>query len=390
MSPAAKLIYLVTEDWYFWSHRLPQALAAREAGFDVAVATRVDQHGDRIIDAGFRLLPVPWERRSLNPAQNLATIARIARIYRNERPDIVHHVAMKPVVLGGIAARLAGVPAVVNALTGLGTAFVGSGGTKARIASAVARPILRSVLRHPHSMTVLQNGDDRQTLIDTGLLPANRSAIIRGSGIDTDHYQLMPEPASSPIVIGCVARLLADKGIGPLVEAHQQLRAWGLDVRLLLAGTPDPENPTSITTGQLSEWATLPGVMLLGHINDVREVWRNCHIAVLASRREGLPKSLLEAAACGRAIVATDVPGCREIARAGENALLVPPDDAGALASALERLCRDDALRHQYAQASRLMVESDLTAERVGARTVELYRSLLAETDLPAGAGQRA
>lgn len=380
-----KLIYLVTEDWYFWSHRLPMARAAREAGFEIAVAARMDKHGDRIAAEGFRVLPLSWQRRSVNPAGALSAVAEIASLYRREAPDIVHHVAMKPVLLGGLAARLAGVPAVVNALTGLGSAFLGSGGLKSRVAGAVARPILRTVLRRSNSLTILQNEDDRETLVRAGLLRADRAWIIRGSGIDTAHYQPLPEPAEPPLVVGCVARLLADKGVGPLVEAQQRVRAKGLDVRLVLAGTPDPENPTSITQAELDRWAALPGVELPGHIADVRRVWERCHVAVLASRREGLPKSLLEAAACGRAIVATDVPGCREVARAGENALLVPPDDAAALADALETLARDPGLRARFGAASRQLVESDMAADRVGARTVELYRRLLGH-DVPAAA----
>lgn len=377
MRAKPKLIYLVTEDWYFWSHRLPMARAARDAGFDIAVATRVDKHGERIEAEGFRVLPLSWSRRSINPAGALSAIAEIAALYRREAPDIVHHVAMKPVLLGGPAAGLAGVPAVVNALTGLGSAFLGTGGLKSRVAGAVARPLLRTVLKRPNSLTILQNEDDRRMLVAAGLLPDDRAWIIRGSGVDTAHYQAMPEPAEPPVVVGCVARLLADKGVGPLVEAQQRLRAKGLDVTLLLAGTPDPENPTSITQAELDRLSALPGVELPGHIADVRQVWSRCHIAVLASRREGLPKSLLEAAACGRPIVATDVPGCREVAHAGENALLVPPDDPAALADALEMLVRDPERRRRYGAASRRLVESDMASDRVGAKTVELYRRLL-------------
>ncbi len=385
MRAKPKLIYLVTEDWYFWSHRLPMARAARDAGFDIAVATRVDKHGERIEAEGFRVLPLSWSRRSINPAGALSAIAGIAALYRREAPDIVHHVAMKPVLLGGLAAGLAGVPAVVSALTGLGSAFLGTGGLKSRVAGAVARPLLRTVLKRPNSLTILQNEDDRRMLVAAGLLPDDRAWIIRGSGVDTAHYQAMPEPATPPVVIGCVARLLADKGVGPLVEAQQRLRAKGLDVTLLLAGTPDPENPTSITQAELDRWSALPGVELPGHIADVRQVWSRCHIAALASRREGLPKSLLEAAACGRPIVATDVPGCREVAHAGENALLVPPDDPAALADALEVLVRDPERRRRYGAASRRLVESDMASDRVGAKTVELYRRLL-EANRPVAA----
>lgn len=372
-----RLLYLVTEDWYFWSHRLPMARAARDAGFEVSVATRVDAHGDRIRAEGFRLLPLGWRRRSLDPVGTAAAVAAIAGLYRRERPDIVHHVALKPVLLGGLAARIAGVPAVVNALTGLGSVFLGRGGPRTALAAAVARPLLRAVLHRPGSLLVLQNGDDRDLLVGRGLVPAGAVRLIRGSGIDTLHFQPLPEPPVPPFTVGFVGRLIADKGVPALVAAHERLRAGGLDSALILAGTPDPENPTALPAGELDRWRALPGVELAGHVADVRTVWARAHVAVLPSRREGLPKSLMEAAACGRALVATDVPGCREVAVAGRNALLVSPDDPAALTAALATLAGDADLRARMAAESRRLVESDLAAERVGAATVALYRSLL-------------
>lgn len=374
---APKLLYLVTEDWYFWSHRLPMARAARKAGFEVVVATRVDQHRARIEAEGFRVVPLSWQRRSISPAHALACIREIDAVYRRERPAIVHHVALKPILLGGLAAIAAGVPAVVNGLTGLGSSLLGTGGLKGRVAGTVARPLLGIVLKRPNSRLILQNADDRDLLIKRKLVNADSVSLIRGSGIDTAHFAVLPEP-EGPVTIGFVGRLLEDKGVRPLVEAHQALRAQGLDVRLILAGTPDPENPTSIPSAELERWKALPGIELPGHVADVRAVWKRAHIAVLPSRREGLPKSLLEAASCGRAIVATDVPGCREVARAGENALLVPPDDSAALAEALGTLARDAGLRRRFAVASRKLVKSDMASDRIGAKTVELYRSLLA------------
>ncbi|AWK87982.1 glycosyltransferase family 1 protein [Azospirillum thermophilum] len=368
----------MTEDWYFWSHRLPMARAARDAGFEVAVATRVDRHGALIEGEGFRLLPLPWHRRSLNPLEALSSIARLVALYRREAPDLVHHVAVKPVLFGGLAAWLAGVPAVVNALAGLGTMFIGTGGLKARLAGLVARPALGAVLRRRNSLTLLQNEDDRRTLAGQGLIDQGRTWIIRGSGIETDHYAVLPEPPAPPVAIGCAARLLANKGIDRLVEAVALLRAKGLDVRLIVAGRPDPANPTSFPQDTLDGWAARPEVELAGHLSDVRELWRRCHVAALPTLGgEGLPKSLLEAAASGRAIVATDVPGCREVARNGENAILVPPGDVAALAAALETLVRDPELRRRYGTASRRIVESDMASDKVGARTVALYRAAL-------------
>jgi glycosyltransferase involved in cell wall biosynthesis len=378
----AKLIYLVTEDWYFWSHRLPMARAAQRAGFDVAVATRVAEHGERIRAEGFALYPLSWRRRDMGPWASLRAVAEIYRLYSRERPLLVHHVALKPAVLGSAAALLAGVPAVVNAVTGVG--FVAS--SPSRRARLLRRPMdfaLARLLERVNSRIIVQNADDRALLLSLRAGADERVVVIRGSGVDTVHFRARPEPPAPPVVVGYAGRLLADKGIATLIEAQQSVRRRGSDLRLLLAGAPDPENPSSIDAATLATWQTLPGVTWLGEIDDIRTLWSEAHIAVLASRREGLPKSLLEAAAMGRPLVATDVPGCREIARNGENALLVPPDDAAALAAALERLAGDAALRRRFGAASRALVEGELAADAVGAATVACYLSLLRELRLP-------
>ncbi|HET7594563.1 MAG TPA: glycosyltransferase family 4 protein [Stellaceae bacterium] len=377
-----KLIYLVTEDWYFWSHRLPMARAAQRAGFDVAVATRVDEHGERIRAEGFALHPLRWRRRDIGPWASLRAISEVYRLYSRERPLLVHHVALKPAVLGSIAALLAGVPAVVNAVTGVG--FVASSPSlRARLLRRPMDFALARLLERQNSRIVVQNADDRALLLSLRAGADERVVVIRGSGVDTTHFQATPEPPAPPVTAGYAGRMLADKGVAVLVEAQQSLRRRGSDLRLLLAGAPDPENPSSIDPATLAAWQALPGVTWLGEVDDIRTLWSAAHIAVLASRREGLPKSLLEAAAMGRPIVATDVPGCREIARDGVNALLVPPDDAAALAAALERLGADAELRRRFGAASRALVESEFAADAVGAATVACYRTLLRALRLP-------
>jgi glycosyltransferase involved in cell wall biosynthesis len=378
----AKLIYLVTEDWYFWSHRLPMARAAQRAGFDVAVATRVAEHGERIRAEGFALHPLGWRRRDIGPWASLRATAEIYRLSSRERPLLVHHVALKPAVLGSTAALLAGVPAVVNAVTGVG--FVASSPSlRARLLRRPMDFALARLLERGNSRIIVQNADDRALLLSLRTGADDRVVVIRGSGVDTAHFRATPEPPASPVVVGYAGRLLADKGLAALIEAQQSLRRRGSDLRLMLAGAPDPENPSSIDAATLAAWQALPGVTWLGEVDDIRTLWSKAHIAVLASRREGLPKSLLEAAAMGRPLVATNVPGCREIARDGENALLVPPDDAAALAAALERLAGDAALRRRFATASRALVEGELAADAVGAATLACYLSLLQELRLP-------
>jgi len=378
-----KLIYLVTEDWYFWSHRLPMARAAQHAGFDVAVATRVAAHGERIRAEGFALHPLRWRRRDIGPWASLRAVGEVYRLYSRERPLLVHHVALKPAVLGSVAALLAGVPAVVNAVTGVG--FVASSPSlRARLLRRPMDFALARLLERPNSRVIVQNEDDRALLLSLRSGADERIVVIRGSGVDTTHFRATPEPPVPPVTAGYAGRMLADKGVAVLVEAQQSLRRRGGDLRLVLAGTPDPENPSSIDAATLAAWRALPGITWLGEVDDIRALWSIAHIAVLPSRREGLPKSLLEPAAMGRPLIATDVPGCREIARDGVNALLVPPDDAGALAAALERLADDAELRRRFGAASRALVESELAADAVGAATVACYRSLLRALRLPA------
>ena len=378
-----RLLYLVTEDWYFWSHRLPMARAARDAGFEVAVATRVNRHGSRIEAEGFRLIPLSWSRRSLNPLREIAAIAALIAMYRRERPDIVHHVAIKPTLYGALAARLTGVPAVVNALAGMGYVFTAKG-WRTRLLRKPLRLAFRFLLNRNHSRLLLQNRDDRAAFEGSGLIDGDRIAVIRGSGVDIRYFPVLPEPANGPVTVATATRMLDFKGVADLVAAFRLLRERGVEASLLLAGAPDRENPAAIPESRIRSWGQETGIFWLGHIEDVRDVWRRAHIAAFVPHGgEGLPKTLLEAAACGRPIVATDVPGCREIARAGGNALLVPPKAPEALAAALERLIHDAALRHRFGVASRQIVLSDLSADAVGARTVELYLSLLHETQAP-------
>jgi glycosyltransferase involved in cell wall biosynthesis len=367
------LLYLVTEDWYFWSHRLPIARAARDAGWAVLVATRVGSHGERIEQEGFRLIPIKMRRRSLAPWWEIATVAELIEIYRRERPDLVHHVAMKPVLYGSLAAALAGVPAVVHALAGMGYIFTSSG-VKARLLRPLIRTAFRWLLDRSHSRLILQNPDDVAVMTKATVAP-ERVVLIRGSGVDTEAFAQSDELDGTPVAV-MVSRMLWDKGVGELVEAARLLQRRGVPLRVVLVGSPDPENPASIPERQLWDWDASGDVAWWGERSDVANIWANCHIAVLPSYREGLPKSLLEAAACGRPLVATDVSGCREVVRDGATGLLVPPRDARALADALERLARNRDLRRRMGAAARDLVTREMSEQVVVAQTVALYRSL--------------
>jgi glycosyltransferase involved in cell wall biosynthesis len=370
---ARKILYLVSEDWYFVSHRLPMARAAKQAGYEVHVATRVDECRDEITREGFVLHPIHWRRGSVNPVRLLAAVVETRRIYREVKPDLVHHVAVVPAVVGSLAAL--GLPIVrLNALAGLGFAFT-SDSAKARIVRPFARLLLGWLLKRPKTAVLVQNPDDYAVVVALGVRK-QAIALIPGSGVDTDELVPLPEPLG-PFTIAFVGRLLDDKGVRPLVQAHKLLNGRGLAVQMRLAGEPDPFNPASIPAPALDEWRHIANLRLLGYVDDIRTVWAQAHAAVLPSRREGLPKSLLEAAACGRPLIATDVPGCREIAREGVNALLVPPDDPEALAKAIEMLMNDRDLCARFGKASRKIAVDEYSSHRIGDLIAALYSRLL-------------
>ena len=368
-----RLLYVVTEDWYFLSHRLPMARAARAAGFEVHVATRVVDGAAAIQSEGFILHPIPFVRGKISPLAALRTIAALRRVHQKVAPALSHHVSLQCSILGSLAAI--GQPcARINALTGFGFTYI-SDSLPARILRTMFGLLLRALVNRPHAVALVQNPDDRDNLVALGI-GENHIALIPGSGVDTRALQPLPEPAG-PVTIAFVGRLLDDKGIRTLLNAHRLLRRANRNINLLIAGTPDPANPASVSNHEAEQFGREPAVTWLGHVNDIGALWARAHVAVLPSRREGLPKSLLEAAACGRAMVATDVPGCREIVRPDETGLLVPVDDAPALAAAIEKLAASPALRAKFGAAARRLVEEKFSADAIGRQTVDLYRRLV-------------
>jgi glycosyltransferase involved in cell wall biosynthesis len=371
---APRILYVVTEDWYFLSHRLPMARAAKQAGYEVHVATRFKDGRAAVEAEGFVPHALNWSRGSLSPSGSLAAIVALRRLIRALEPAILHNISLKPVLLGTTASLRRPGTAVVNSLTGLGTLFIG----EAQVSGAtrnLVRAALRGLLRREPGVTVVQNPDDRAFVIGLGV-PADSVVLIPGSGVDTEKLTALPEP-EPPVTAAYVGRMLADKGVPTLIEAFARLGRAGNPLQLLLAGDCDRENPGSLAPEQLREFASLYGIHWLGHVADIREVWKRAHFAVLASRREGLPKSLLEAAACGRPMVATDAPGCREIAIEGETALTVPVNDAAALADAMAKLAADADLRRKFGVNARRLVEAKFSADAIGRQTVALYDRLV-------------
>ena len=296
------------------------------------------------------------------------------KLYRREKPDIVHHVAMKPVIYGSLAALLARVPRIVNALAGLGYIFT-STHVRARLMRMPVRLALRRLLSAGQGRTIVQNPDDRRALRELGI-PETRIAVIPGSGVDVHRFHPVPEP-EGPVVVCMVSRMLWDKGVGELAAAARRLKAEAASLRVWLVGPPDPDNPASISEGQLGQWVDEGILEWLGPQADVAAIWQRAHIAVLPSYREGLPKSLLEAAASGRPMVAADVPGCRDLITDGETGLIVPFGDVAVLSSTITRLLDDRGLARQLGARAAETVERDWHIDRMFAAYEGVYRETL-------------
>jgi glycosyltransferase involved in cell wall biosynthesis len=371
-----KLLYLITEDWYFWSHRLPIARAAKAAGFEVLVATRVNQHGTLIEQAGLRLIPIKLKRKSYNPCREILAICEVISIYRRERPTIVHHVAMKPILYGSIAAHITCVPAIVNALAGLGYLFT-SNRWYAKLSKRAEKIAFRLILNTKKGRMIVQNPDDfimleRGKVVDKGSL-----VLIKGSGVDTDIFSPTPFRGGVPIIL-LASRMLWDKGIGEFVNASKILSSRGIKARFVLVGKSDPENPNSIPESQLMAWHGAGVIEWWGHRNDMPEVFSQSHIVCLPTfYGEGIPKVLIEAASCGRPIITTNSPGCREIVKHGANGYLIPVKNSEALASAIGNLVEAPELWVKMGNKGREMVMNEFSIEIVISKTISLYKELL-------------
>ncbi|TFV34843.1 glycosyltransferase family 1 protein [Bradyrhizobium frederickii] len=374
-----RLLFVVTEDWYFVSHRLPIARAALAAGYEVFVATRLGEKADTIVSEGFTPIGLKRMRRSSrNPFRELASIAELVTLYRSYRPDIVHHVAMKPVLYGSVAARLAGVSAIVNNVAGLGFVF----SSKAVYAQTLRRliaPLLRYALRQRQALTIVQNRDDARVLADDIGVAAEKIRLVKGSGVNLAEFSQIRRESFPPIVL-LASRMIKEKGVEDFVRAAAQLRKESATARLVLAGAPDPENPHTIPEAVLRQYHEDGLVEWWGHRDNIPEIIREAAIVCLPTTYgEGIPKTLIEAAAGECPIVTYDVPGCREIVTDGVNGLLVPAGDVGRLAEAIAQLLTDPQQRRRMGAQGRKLVQAEFSQEIVVAQTLAIYSELLAQ-----------
>lgn len=369
-----KMVFVVNNAAYFVSHRLPIGLALLAKGVEVHVIAP-GECPVALSDAGFTYHSVEMSRKGMNPLAELSTVFALRRLFKQIQPDLVHLVTIKPYLYGGIAARLAGVTAVVSAVAGLGILFSGQG-LKNKVLRSILYPLYRAAFTHKNQIAIFQNPNDLDLLVDWGVLKREKATLIRGAGVDLKHYPYQSEPVGVP-VISFAARLLKDKGVQEFVEASRILKQRNIDARFCLIGDPDPGNNNTVTQEQLDQWQAAGLVECLGYRTDIADLFSQSNIVSLPSfYGEGLPKVLIEAAACGRAVVTTDHPGCRD-AIEPDTGILVPVRDAESLANAFQNLIDNPNKRKNMGSAARLLAEREFSIEKVVELHMDIYKDLI-------------
>jgi glycosyltransferase involved in cell wall biosynthesis len=374
-----KIILFANTDWYLFNFRLSLARALRDGGWDVVLVSPPGEYGAALRDAGFRWQPLPMQRHSLNPFREFGLVLHLYRLFRKERPDVVHSFTIKSAVYGSLAARMARVSRRVNAVAGLGFVFTNDS-LKARLLKPVVRSLMRLTLNGPGAALILQNPDDVEMFETADIVNASRIHLIRGSGVNTSKFAQLsdvPKTGGRPPRVLLAARLLWDKGIGEYVEAARILRRSGRKVEFLLAGEPDAGNPASVPINTVNGWVADGTLEWLGKVSDMPSLLRSIDIMVFPSYREGLPKSMIEAAACGIALVTTDAPGCREVVSlSGVDGFRVPVKDGVSLANAIALLCDDEPLRKTVGNNARLRALNEFDEKIVIAQTMDVYERM--------------
>jgi len=373
-----KIILFANTDWYLYNFRCSLALALRDAGYEVLLLSPPGDYGEKLRALGLRWEAVPMDRRSLNPLREASLLLYLRQLLLRERPALVHGFTIKCAVYGALAARAAGVPARVSSVSGMGYVFT-SDDLKARLLRPAVRALLRLAVDGRHARLILQNPDDVALFERAGLVAREHIRLIPGSGVDCARFVAAPRAreAGQPLRVLLAARLLWDKGLAEYAAAARQLHARRRAIEFLLAGDPDPGNPAAVPEATVRAWVDEGVLQWLGHVDDMPALLASADVVVLPSYREGLPKGLIEAAACALPLVTTDVPGCREVVTDGVDGLLVPVRDADALADAIARLQDDPALAARLGQAARRRALAEFDERSVIAQTIAVYCELL-------------
>ena len=370
-----RIAFVVNRDRFFLSHFLERALSARDAGHEVVVLAPDTGSGRAIEAAGLRFVPVGMTRHGVSMAHLWAEVRSMRALYRQIRPDIVHHFGLRPIVVGTLAARFGAGPKIVNAPVGMGFAFASSS-WKARLIRYPLLALLRIALNPRGSRVVFENAEDRAEMMRLGAVRGADAVVIRGAGVDVERFVPTPEPQGRATVL-FAARLIREKGVGIFVDAARLARARGFDARFVIVGEVDRSSSTAVPESQLRAWADDGLIEWWGYRDDMPDVLAAATIFCLPTwYREGMPKVVLEAMACARAVVTTDVVGCREAVEHGVSGLLVPPKDPAALTEAIGALLGDAALRRRLAENARRRAVEEFSSERVIRETLALYRSV--------------
>lgn len=368
------ILFVVNSPNFFLSHRLPLAIAAKKAGYEVHIATASGHGVSKIKSKGLIHHSIPFERSGQNIFFDFLTFISLIKLFRSVRPTLIHLVTIKPVIYGGIAARLVGIKSVIAAISGLGTVFIDKS-FSGYLRQLFVFTFYRAAFKHCNFAVIFQNLDDKNVFIEKNLVKSDYCHIIRGSGVNLSEYSFIPEPDSIPIIV-MASRLLKDKGVFEFVESAKILKKQGLKIIFRLIGESDSENKTSISQKLLKKWQSEDFVELLGYREDIADQYAKANIVCLPSYREGLPKSLIEAAACGRAVVTTDVPGCRDAITPGITGLLCSVKDADNLAITIKTLIDDPNMRREMGRAGRELAQAEFAIEYIVNKHLDLYSRL--------------
>ena len=370
-----RVLFVFTEDWAFLSLFLDRAVAAKDAGYEVGVVVHSTKYQQTIKDHGLQVFTHNISRSGTNPFREISSILQMVRIFRSFKPTIIHLAALKPILIGSLASLFFPKSKIVNAPVGMGYIF-SSSDRKARLLRPILRLVLRFVLGRKRTRTIIENSDDLQTLLDGKFVKKDQIILIRGTGVKLEDFVPTPEPAGPKVVL-LITRMLRDKGVVEFVESARIIKRSHPDVNFWLVGDTDSGNPTSLTGDQIRTWESEGLVSWFGYREDVPQLLQQCHIVCLPSYREGFGKVLIEAGAAQRAVVTTNVPGCRESIENGRNGLLVEPRDPVALATALISLLDDDDMRRAMAAEGRHRVETQFSSEIINAQTLAVYKQVL-------------
>jgi len=373
-----KLFFIVSEDRSFWSHRLSLALSAIDAGYNVTLVSNFDKLESKIKKRGIKAINVNFVRSSKHPLIDLKNIFKLIFVLRKVKPDIIHNVALKTILIGSIAGLFSKKTVVINAFTGLGYVF-SSNQLHAKLIRFFIKPVFKLLFKRSNYWTIFQNPDDMNLFERLGIINLNRSILIRGSGVDTDKFVQSDDVNTIPVVM-LASRMLWDKGVGEFVEVAKRAHKNNVDAEFILVGGVDTDNPMSISSSILKEWVSEGYLKWEGHSDNMPDMLASASIVCLPSYREGLPKVLLEAAATGRPLIASNAPGCREIVRDKYNGLLVKMKDADSLYDAVLMLVNNCEARETMGRNSRTLVETELSTEIVNTQTIELYRIIINTT----------